>query len=495
MKKIIILIVVLILSIPLSLLADYIISEDGTLIRQVIQGTTAPQSVDESSTTPPPATDAWIGAELPTDVFNVLEYGLKGDGKTDDSTALKELAKNTNVTNWYFPKGYTFLLYDVIPPKHVKFIWGSGTLRRKLLQPTDPNFTKWQQGVLNIWHTVVIDGLTFDNQPEKEFHGSESMGQLGISGENPDEPEFSSDGIEIRNCHFDGSGVWSDGISIFTGKTGQNKHANLKIYNNTFFNAGHFGIEGGDRTEPQNVNQNSLPGLWVFNNHFTASEPKIMAISIVRQRVGSPTKIFNNTIDGLHWGIELPSCDGVEVYGNVITNTNEYAFLEGQHTEGGPWGGTPLPTGHNLIHDNWFGDKDGTSTADWGSFILLYAGSSSEFYDNYIRSKVIIQRHADYIDTKGGHWHHNTFVLNHKNNGSSIIQTDGDITTFNFHDNILYGTESGITGISIGNSTDAKLANNEIHLATGGNCISGTTQTGGSCDTNYNAIPPQEDKK
>ena len=85
--------------------ADYIIKEDGTLTRQITQSTTTPLPEDEDITTLPPETP------LPTKAYNVLNYGLKGDGVTDDSTALNALAGNTNVTNWYFPADLMLLLF------------------------------------------------------------------------------------------------------------------------------------------------------------------------------------------------------------------------------------------------------------------------------------------------------------------------------------------------------------------------------------------------
>lgn len=54
---------------------------EGSPLRKADTIVTSPDTSTPDNTTNP----------LPTQPFNVLDYGLKGDGITDDSAALKEL--------------------------------------------------------------------------------------------------------------------------------------------------------------------------------------------------------------------------------------------------------------------------------------------------------------------------------------------------------------------------------------------------------------------
>lgn len=101
MKKLI-LITILIVSNAIS--GSFIMSPGQPLVKSE-EATSSDTNTDQASTEPITInTDPdWIQQPLPTEKFDVTDYGLKCDGVTDDSNALKTLAKNTAVTNWYFP--------------------------------------------------------------------------------------------------------------------------------------------------------------------------------------------------------------------------------------------------------------------------------------------------------------------------------------------------------------------------------------------------------
>ncbi len=445
-----------------ALSADYVIKEDGTLTLQTTQ-----------STTPPPA-DTWVGAPLPTEAFNVLDYGLKGDGVTDDSAALNALAANTNVTNWYFPADKIFKLHQISVPSHVEAIHGAGTIRS--YDNGNTNTAASIHGALLInffgnpaFSGLIVDGLTFD---APDFTTAQNYGMLGLYQRGG----ASTNNIEIRNCIFKNSSNLN-GIKAFS-DTGINIiHNNLRIYNNEFIGiTGFFAIELINQSDGD-----SYPGLHVNNNYIHGGGN---GISFIKSQ-GSTSYIHDNSLDGISMGIETAACFGTQVYNNTLLNNKGQAISDGGNT----WGGTDIKVKKVYIHHNHI---ECTSSG----YVYFYGGTTSEFYENYVKGAVNIKLQVGYeaFGTKFGNIHNNTLV---GETGYSIwnrvVEISGltgvDMTDGITQDNDIYSSISDGSGIALGNiSAGVYILNNNFYLINNaGYCITADkgTQTGDTCEKGW----------
>ncbi len=372
----------------------------------------------------------WTPADLPTQKFNVLEYGLKGDGTTDDSNALNELAKNTNVTNWYFPAGYTFLIKNIKIPTHLKAIFGGGKIRAKANTSSNGS----AGGPILFTHTIngiIIDNLYFEAE-NKPYPGSQADKENGVVYPNywPYEDHGyvgpsgnlwrmgghilidgfnNKNNIEIRNCTFDMTHFKYSGIKGFGNKAGGGggKLTNLHIHHNDFKNYGEFGIEIIDLERVPDGSGHNVTGLRI-NNNTMYNNGGGMAISLVLLRAGvgntgkvdgTENRVYENIVDNASWALEYSGSSGLYVYNNKFTNIKKKMFLASQG-----WKITAI--GKNFIYNNHLTEKYIGYETQWS------INNNDEYYGNYISGHIIINEGKDDLHDYFGNFHDNTIVLN-----------------------------------------------------------------------------------
>jgi len=364
-----------------------LLKTDSDTVNQVTTGTNSASGTTASSASIPDSD--WTETPLPTQKFNVLYYGLKGDGSTDDTDALKALAQNTAVTNWYFPAGHRFRLHKVNIPSHVNAVFGEGTI-----VSISTGETGLQYGALYTRSThkdLVIDGLTFVG--EEGYKGDQFYGMLQFDS---DVEGAGTDNTQIRNCTFDASLRRADSLRVF-GRSDPlgSDHTNMRIYNNKFINSQYFAIEAFNTTDEHSSafkdDMEGLNGLRIYANEFSGDSS--WGVGIGRIRGGS--YIYNNTMDINTFGVEIIQSNNNHTFNNHIKARKDF-LNEG--TADALGGGHYLTPGVNYIHHNHFE----------GLQMLLYYGSKSEVYENYIGGRLFIEARDG--DRYFGNVHHNTIV-------------------------------------------------------------------------------------
>lgn len=460
--------IILILILQLTTLLAYTISE-GSLTKGAVQTNNVYAS-------------DWVPAPLPSKAFNVLDYGLKGDGTTDDSAALKALAKNTSVTNWYFPKEHTFLLMDVNPPAHVTHIWGGGTILQHDGGNTDSSvyiygaFSLWRNGVMAN-PNLVIDGLTFESTGVTSIR---APGIIYFSKDIP--PNTTINQMEIRNCTFNNSGPM-DAIKGFS-KTSENRyHENIKIHHNLFTGGGgyfniEFGNQGGEVGD-------GFPGFEVSYNRFENAGNHGNISLIVFET--TDMKVFNNySTGGEGYWIELPEAKGIEVYNNLVLSQNGNPVNEGGNT----WNVSNIEQKGNHYHHNHFEIQDGVE-----KFVHLFGGASATLFENnYIKGHMRMASAFNLIDGQDpnfGTVTNNTIVhtVNDYSTAAAAIMVYNGIgpSGGTFSNNNLY-IDSSQSGLSVTSGIDpsAVIENNPVYTSTPPTSMDGVGLT-----VSINEIGPQ----
>jgi len=443
-------------------------SEEETVVTSEPETPTLPATQETTLTTV--NDNNWAPTPLPTQKFNVLNYGLKGDGVTNDSAALKKLAENTNVTNWYFPSGYTFRLHDVDIPSHVQAVYGGGTI-----VSISTGGTGYQVGAFDVnsaHQDLVIDGLYF--RGESGYAGNQYLGQLGFSSAGAGND---TDNTQIRNCTFDAALRRADSLRVFgrTDPSGSD-HTNMRIYNNDFINGQYFAMEIFNNTESASVSDDmeGLNGLRVYNNDISGS----VAWGIGIGRIRGESYIYNNDIDVNKLAIEIIESNNNHTYNNIVGAQNGHALSQG--TIDIP--GTVMTPGLNKIHHNHF----------YGQKSDIYSGSNSEIYENYFGQPVEIRGSTSDGNLMGGHFHNNTVATS----SATPIKVKNITSGAVLEDNEVYGATSysGTYNIYLTDvDLDLQIKNNELYIKNSSSCTqSGGTQSGNTCNGNYSGNIPTE---
>lgn len=475
-------ILTLLLCVTTSLAFTFTISA-GTLAKESTQETSLPD-------------EGFSPQVLPTTRYDVTKYGLKCDGNSDDSKALKTLAANTSVTNWYIPPGKTCRLYGISVPEHVKAIFGGGKIKEIVKN------TRFAQGPIyqiNAHTGYVIDGITFVGDGQK---GEDIVYMYGFICLNS---TTSTKGgpirnIEIRNCYFDAtnnvkSGQFGrDGVIMY-GDADVGSTRNIWVHNNKFKDIKGAGMEILHRSatiDPEGVNQ-GLHNILVENNDFDGKGWCGVSISQVRNKC----VIRNNKFHGnWKWGVEINQAKECYVHhnhmsdlrgdffsiGGVGWHTDEYNDLNSPNT--------------NYIYNNHLDDET--------AVISIYGGSSTHIHDNYIRGTVFYQPREG--NANGGVIENNTLIQNTSGvldiggiGAQTVIASSYDGTLYSagsgkYKNNLVYGV--GIrTVISLSNSmTDKwKFTGNKIYSTTSADCFntgSNADMTGTTCEKNYTGAIP-----
>ena len=486
MKKIIL---ITFLPITIVMAGSFVMTKGNPLIKaDATTITTSTDTIvnDTTTTYSTTSTSNWTPKPLPTQKFNVLDYGLKGDGITDDSAALKELAKNTSVTNWYFPVGKTFKLYGIVPPAHVTTIWGGGTLKTIYKNVTYP------LGVFQISNKplthLLIDNINFTYTNTDYEHGE--YGAVLINKGNGN----SVHNIEIRNSSFVGNSKCpANGITVYGKKeNGGTKHIN--IHDNHFIDIPRAGIEVLHRSDIPTTDGDGIEDVNIFNNIFDFSNSSGWKCAISFSQVRKACLVANNRLINTSWDIEINQAANITIRNNYSTGCKAHFISQGSTG----WHGNDVFTiAENWIYRNHFESQTAT--------IHIYTGSKSKYYENFISGGIWSQNNVgDPWDASIGEIYNNTIVKDssiHAYAGewtgpASAIKIEGKGGNTNIHDNDIYIKHNGSTGIVM-NSTigvNTHVTNNNIRrTGTDNNCIStGTNATisNNICTANYsNTIP------
>lgn len=432
---------------------------------------------------------------LPSTYYDVTEYGLKCDGTTDDSPALKVLASNTNVTNWYIPPGKTCRLYGISVPEHVKAIFGGGSIKEIV---KDTTYAQGPIHQVNAHSGYVIDGITFVGDGQKGSSIVYMYGFVALAS------TTSSGGgairnIEIRNCYFDAtnnekSGDFGrDGIIIY-GDSDVGSTRNVWIHNNTFKDIKGAGMEILHRSatvDPDGVNQ-GLHNVLVENNDFDGRGWCGISISQVRNKC----VLRNNKFHGnWKWAFELNQAKDVYVYNNEATEIREdHISIGGTGWHTAEYDDLNSPN-TNYVYQNHFDDESAR--------IHMYGGSSTHIYDNYIRGTIHFEARSG--NANGGIIENNTHVqinaaLDIGLNARAVMATTYDTTNYSigtilYQNNDVYSI--GSWNVLMLNSTmnaNDKFIDNRLYTTGTVDCISVDTGnsvlTGNTCTENYSGTIP-----
>jgi hypothetical protein len=398
------------------------------------------------------------------------------NGTTSDDSKLAALAADTSITNWYIPSGKTLRVSEFPVPSHVKAVFGEGTVKAHDDGNDDSGVSKIGALVLNAdghsaRNELVVDGLTFTAASDYTTHKNYGVVTLSSRG-------GSTDGLEIRNCHFTNTRQLN-GVKTFARGEDQ-VHRNLHIYDNVFERVGgYFGLEIINQVN-DSPRVDGYPGLNVFDNQFFG----IPALSFI-QSSGTNSHLYNNYFDNTSMSIETASTHGTNVYGNHMVNVRGQALSDGGDT----WGGTALPEKQAFIHHNHV-----EMTQD--GYAYFYGGGISKIYENYFKGRVIMRPQSANSQLKVGEFHHNTIVCNNNSTALSVrSDIPGDLIEGNIHDNEVYHTrnntsDKGIAGSKVTSAVVFK--NNEIMMTNASaTCVATTgTESNNVCHLGYSGPVP-----
>jgi hypothetical protein len=124
------------------------------------------------------------------DVVNVLDYGAKGDGSTDDTTAI-QAAVNSGSSAVYFPDG-TYFINAVSLPSNVR-LFGDATIKGDLgtSVPSGHSYSKKLFTASNK-SNIVFDGLKFDGG---------IVGEIGSTEFTATDPDSLESLLELSSCN------------------------------------------------------------------------------------------------------------------------------------------------------------------------------------------------------------------------------------------------------------------------------------------------------
>lgn len=394
--------------------------------------------------------------QLPNVKYNVLDYGLVGDGITDDTAALKKLSKNINVTNWYFPLGHTFRLYGMIPPPHINTIWGGGELKT-IYKPV-----KYPFGTLRINNNpdthLLINNIKFTyvskKYPNGEY-GAIIIDKSTLNGVN---------NVEIRNSTFQGNNKNpSNGISVY-GKKENGGTKNINIHNNKFFDIPRAGVEVVHRSDTPS-DSDGLENIFIQNNLFDFSNSTGWKCAVSFSQVRRNALVANNTFRNTSWDIEINQAANITIRNNYSTGCKAHFISEGSI---GWHGNDVFKIAENLIYSNHFESQTAT--------IHIYNGSKSKYYNNYIYGGIWSQKlQKGSWDSSLGNFYDNTIVKDvsihaHTSSAkgpSSAIKIEGTGGNSKIYNNDIYikGTGSDaiiFTSSAVGANTH--IENNNISI-------------------------------
>ena len=421
---------------------------------------------------------------LPTIPSNVLDYGLLGNGTTDDTAALNTLATNTSVTNWYFPSGSTFLLQSVHVPAHVEALYGGATIISKAYTPSDSPIGAFLLNRDNPQaNSLIIDGLDFVQEVSSswppEANNTRWYGHITVWH------NHSISDLEIRHCSFDTSEFDFNCIKVFGGPSGVN--SGLRIYDNTFTNVQEFGLEIFNMQKTSDTR--SVIDAQVYDNDFSSDAgTKQRAISIVGIRGGinntgipdgTETRVFNNTLHDLHWGIEVGNASGVQVYNNNITNISDNTLSLFSN-------GT-LDMGVTTFYRN---NIEGDHIVDtFFARLLIYLGSADVFHENRIDCGIQIESRGNTTGFDDLYFHDNILIQDLGTLSIPTIVKFQGADSGRFINNHLYGSSSvGRAFYLDASSGGSKIEISDNTMCMVGSAAQGIDNTGAAITESGNAL-------
>lgn len=258
-------------------------------------------------------------------VFNAKNptYGAKGDGVTNDTTALQTGLTAADGNRFHLPKGTymidTTLVFDDIiitgDNAVIKLIDGSNTE----MMAVDGDFTR-----------IIIDGITFDGNGANQTARKDLFDCIGFDGEE----------LRIQNCTFK-NGRDDAGVGRYLSHIENCNIDKVRILNNTYLDSvSYIGVrfnstDGSilkDILVQGNKAEDCTKGLVVCKLTSDATFP-YKRVRIIGNDAdtfedddGIPIEIFNvkqltianNTLKDCHSGMTVADCDNATVTGNSI---------------------------------------------------------------------------------------------------------------------------------------------------------------------------------
>ncbi len=417
-----------------------------------------------------PLPPGFVYMSSPTSTTDVTTRGVHGNN-TDVTGALRALATDTTVKDWYFPDG-DYKLQTIVIPAHVRTITGSGNARIE-------NISSDWRGVIHIdsnysnRSNILVEGLRFVRS-NRGNSSTWSSGYLTMDGQD-------IQNMHVRNCEFtnNNSAIKTDGMNI----TGSNRVPsangvyNIYLYNNKYHKfASGAGLEVGygyGGIDPLNVGA-GMNDIYIFNSEFINCG--WCGVSLSQQQRG--TFIFNNKFitDNAHasstksWAVEFNQTNGASFFNNDIECSKSVIIAS---FEGYGWH-SPARIDDNITGNfNLFFRNKVTAPTSY----LAILSTTIAMMDNYIEAKL--------LSTEGefGSINGNTFISDknkpvalyglgdfvykgkHDYDYGTYVAKRGNLSEIKnrgiFRDNTIYALNGANQNIGTSDSTQT-IANNTI---------------------------------
>lgn len=448
---------------------------DGGSAKYKIRTITNDDVVDEMSIIEL-ADDTLIAELVASDSINVKQLGAKGDGTTDDSTALSFAINNFN--NVTIPSGTYLVSSTITVTNNDVFIQGVG-------EPIVKINTVNKGIALTGVHDIRIDGVDFTS-PKQKADGANSTSHI-LSF-------YTCYNIKIENCKlYDGKmgivigdsynievnnniihdfnwGLYLGGNETIS-TTSSTEITNCKIYNNICYNAGYDGIKftgyiknvevfgntcygntrdgidfAGQSVNGYNVHDNEFYGNTLCGSDFKVLNRSTYPFDITKTKQIKNVMFSNNICHSnlesclnFQLGYSDNNYENIVVANNILTVNNvDETTNQGTAIRVAPFAGT-IPNAF-IIREN----KITGEPSNYAYGIRLTATSRVLVYNNEIYGTFRTCCYVDYI---------------------ASITLDSETSAYNtFDNNIIENIRGGGNAIGCGdNTTYITITNNKVH--------------------------------
>jgi len=248
-------------------------------------------------------------------VINVLDFGAKGDGSTDDTNSIQAALNSISTTGTvFFPTG-TYIITTLSLPKSCSLMgagYSTTTLKLKNSATANTDFI-----TTNYQNNVKISGIFFDGNAANQTYSSDN-GQNAILVRN-------SNNVTISECRFLNWG--KDGISLYSDNVASDPIENITITNNFFESSRRCG-----------VTIISGAKITIANNHFSglSSYTPVTNGGITYEPNANTDTLVDLVITGNTFSTMLAGCritDALAVgpsINNIVISNNTFTSISGE---------------------------------------------------------------------------------------------------------------------------------------------------------------------